>query len=79
MSEEEIDKRKAVKSILAGVNALDSDVVAILYPALMQLAEFKMRSGSFPGSRLRSKLKVLELACSAAKIASKTYGEEERP
>ena len=73
---EEIDKEKAVKTILAGVNALHPDVASILKPALIQLADFRRGSGGFPGSRLRSRLKVLELACRAAKIASEPYGEE---
>ena len=77
MAIEEIDKVKAVKTILAGVNDLNPDVASILKPALIQLADFSRRSGSFPGSRLRSKLNVLELACHAAKFASKTYGEVE--
>ena len=76
MSEEEIDKEKAVKAILAGAYALHPDVALILEPALIQLAEFNMRNGSFAGSRLRSKLKVLELACRGARIASEPYGEE---
>ena len=76
MSEEEIDKEKAVKAILAGVYALHPNVASILEPALIQLADFRKRSGSFSGSRLRSGLKVLELACRAAKIASEPYGEE---
>ena len=73
---EEIDKEKAVKTILVGTYALHPDVASILEPALFQLAEFNMRSGSFAGSRLRSRLRVLELACRAARIASEPYGEE---
>lgn len=73
---EEIDKKKAVEVILDGVNALHPVVASILKPALIQLADFRRGSGSFPGSRLRSRLRVLELACRAAKIASEPYGEE---
>ena len=73
---EEIDKEKAIKTILAGVYALDSDVASILKPALIQLADYRRGSGAFPGSRLRSRLKVLEVACRAARIASEPYGEE---
>ena len=76
MAIEEIDKAKAVKTILDGVDDFNSDVASILKPALVQLADFGRRSGSFPGSRLRAKLKVLELACHAARLASETYGEE---
>lgn len=76
MAIEETDKVKAVKTILAGVVALDSDAASILKPALTQLADFNMRSVSFAGSRLRSRLRVLELACRAAKITSEPYGEE---
>lgn len=76
MSEEEIDNKKAVKQILAGVYAFHPIVASILEPALIQLAVFRKGSGSFPGSRLRSRLKVLELACRAARIASEPYGEE---
>ena len=76
MSEEESDNEKAVKTILDGVNALHPNVASILNPALFQLADYRKGSGSFPGSRLRSRLKVLELACRAARIASEPYGEE---
>ena len=76
MCEEKIEKKKAVKTILDGVYALHPDVALILEPALILLAEFRKGSGSFPGSRLRSRLKVLELACRAARIASEPYGEE---
>ena len=74
----ELDKEKAVKTILGGVNALHPDVASILEPALIQLADYRRGSGGFPGSRLRSRLKVLELACRAARIASEPYGEEKR-
>ena len=76
MCEEELDNKKAVKAILAGVNAFHPNVASILTPALVQLADYRKGSGSFPGSRLRSRLKVLELACRAARIASEPYGEE---
>ncbi|MCK4526279.1 hypothetical protein KAW18_02810 [candidate division WOR-3 bacterium] len=76
MCEEELDNKKAVKTILAGVNALHPDVASILKPALIQLADYRRGSGSFPGSRLRSRLKVLEFACRAVRIASEPYGEE---
>ena len=73
---EDIDNEKAVKTILAGVSVLHPDVALILTPAMIQLADFRRGSGSFPGSRLRGKLRVLELACRAARIASEPFGEE---
>ena len=73
---EEIDNEKAVKTILDGVNAFHPDVALILKPAMIQLADYRRGSGSFPGSRLRSKLKVLEFACRAARIVSEPYGED---
>ena len=76
MAIDDIDNVRAVKTILDGVNDLNPDVASILKPALIQLADFRKGSGSFPGSRLRSRLRVLELACRAAKIASEPYGEE---
>ena len=76
MAIDDIDNVRAVKTILDGINDLNPDVASILKPALIQLADFRKGSGSFPGSRLRSRLRVLELACRAAKIASEPYGEE---
>jgi len=76
MNEEKINNEKAVKTILAGVYALHPDLASILKPALIQLADYSVGSGSLPISRLRSRLKVLELACRATRIASEPYGED---
>jgi len=78
MTKEEMSNEIAVKTILDGVSALNPNVASILKPALIQLADFRKGSGGFPGSRLRSRLKVLELACRAANIASEPFGTEKK-